>query len=94
MPRELAFAVMRWVEVGEAEVRIVEEMYQETTAVVRVEREISEQFGVGVELRHGSALSLLLFIVVMNLTSAKNLKSTNLRRYYMKNLRIYYMKIT
>ena len=51
VPRELAFAVMRWMEVGEAEVRMVEEMYKETTAVVRAERETSEQFGVGVELR-------------------------------------------
>ena len=39
MLRELAFAVMRWMEVGEAEVRMVEEMYKETTAVVRAERE-------------------------------------------------------
>ena len=55
MPRELAFAVMRWMEVGEAEVRMVEEMYKETTAVVRVEGETSEQFGVGVGLTQGSA---------------------------------------
>ena len=27
MPRELAFTVMRWMEVGEAEVKMVEEMY-------------------------------------------------------------------
>ena len=36
---------MRWMEVGEAEVRMVEEMYKETTAVVRAEREKLEQFG-------------------------------------------------
>ena len=50
-----------------AKVRIVEEMYKETTAVVRAERETSEQFGVG--LRQGSALRPLLFIMVMNLIS-------------------------
>ena len=38
-------------EVGEAEVRMVEDMYKETTAVVRIEEETSEQFGVGVGLR-------------------------------------------
>ena len=49
--RELTFAVMRWMEVIEAEVRMVEEMYKETAAVVRMEGETSEQFGVGVGLR-------------------------------------------
>ena len=49
--RELAFAVMRRMKVGEAEVRMVEEMYKETTAVGRAERETSEQFGGGVGLR-------------------------------------------
>ncbi|KAI0228792.1 putative 4-coumarate--CoA ligase 2 [Lamellibrachia satsuma] len=58
-------------EVGEAEVRIVEEMYKKTTAVVIAQRETSEQFGVGVRLRLGSALSLLLFIMVMNLNSGE-----------------------
>ena len=40
--RELTFAVMRWLEVGEAEVRMVEEMYKETTAMERIEGETSE----------------------------------------------------
>ena len=61
MPRELTFEVMRWMEVGETEVRMVEEMYKE----VRIEGETSEQFGVGVGLRQGSALSPLLFIMLM-----------------------------
>ena len=69
MLRELAFAVMIWMEVGEAEVRMVEEMYKETTAVVRIEGDISEQFGVGVGLRQGIATSPLLFIIMKNLIS-------------------------
>ena len=56
---------MRWMEVGETEVRMVEQMYKETTVVVRVEGETSEQFGMGVGLRQGSALSPLLFIMVI-----------------------------
>ena len=69
MPRELAFALIRWTEVGEADVSMVEEIYKETTVVVRVEGETSEQLGVGVGLREGSALSSLLFIMAMNLNS-------------------------
>ena len=80
VPRELAFAVMRWMEVREAEVRMVEEMYKETTAVVRVERETSEQFGVGVGLRQGSALSPLLFMLVMNLISGKVSEQEQLKK--------------
>ena len=79
VPREIAFAVMRWMEVGEAEVRMVEEMYKETTAVVRAERE-TEQFGVGVGLRQGSALSPLLFIMVMNLISGKVSEQEELKK--------------
>ena len=80
MPRELALAVMRWMEVGEAEVRIVEEMYKETIAVVIAERETSEQFGVVVRLRQGSALSTLLFIMVMNLISGKVSEQKELKK--------------
>ena len=46
MPRELTFAVMRWMEVGEAQVRMVEDMYKKTPAVVIFEEATSEQFGV------------------------------------------------
>ena len=76
MPRDLTFAVMRWMEVGAAEVRIVEEMYKETIAVVIAERETSEQFG----LRQGSALSTLLFIMVMNLISGKVSEQEELKK--------------
>ena len=57
---------------------MVEEMYKETTAVVTAERETSEQFGVGV--RQGSALSPLLFIMVMNLISGKVSEQEELKK--------------
>ena len=47
---------------------MVEEMYKETTVVVRAEGETPKQFGVGVGYRQGSAL---LFIMVMNLIRRK-----------------------
>ena len=72
--------LQRWIEIGEAEVRMVEEMYKETTAVVRAERETSEQFGEGVGLRQGSALSPLLFIMVMNLMSGKVSEQEELKK--------------
>ena len=82
VPRELAFAVMRWMEVGEAEVRIVAEMHKETTAVVRAERETSEQFGVG------SALSPPLFIMVMHLISGKASEQEELKMLYADDLAV------
>ena len=77
--RELTFALMRWMEFIEAEVRMVEEMSKETAAVVRMEGE-TEQFGVGVGLRQGSALSPLLFIMVMNLISGKVSEQEELKK--------------
>jgi len=51
----LAFIVMSGVEVGEAEVRMVDEMYKETTAVVSIDVEIWVKFGVELGLKQGSA---------------------------------------
>ena len=48
--------------------------------MVRVEGETSEQFGVGVGLRQGSALSPLLFITVMNLISGKVSEQEELKK--------------
>ena len=48
--------------------------------MVRAERETSEQFGVGVGLRQGSALSPLLFIMVMNLISGKVSEQEELKK--------------
>ena len=59
---------------------MVEEMYKETTAVVRIEGETSEQFGVGVGLRQGSALSPLFFIMAVNLISGKVYEQEELKK--------------
>ena len=48
-------------------------------AVVRGERETSEQYGVGEGLSQGSALSPLLFIMVMNLISGKMCEEEELK---------------
>ena len=48
--------------------------------VVRVEGETSEQFGVGIGLRQGSALSPLLFIMVMSLISGKVSEQEELKK--------------
>ena len=59
---------------------MVEDMYKNTTAVVRIEGETSEQFDVGVGLRQGSALSPLLFIMVINLISGKVSEQEELKK--------------
>ena len=49
-PKELTDGMMRRIEIGDAEVRMVEDMYKELTAVVRFEEETSG-FEAGVGLR-------------------------------------------
>ena len=62
---------LRWMGVPEAEVRTVEGMYEKTTAIVVVREGASEEFEVKIGLRHGSVLSPLLFISVLDLISRK-----------------------
>ena len=57
--------------VPEAEVRMVEGMYEKTTARVLVGEGASEEFDVKNGLRQGSVLSPLLFIAVLDLISRK-----------------------
>ena len=71
VPRELVFATLRWMGVSECDVSMVEGLYQDTGAMVRTEGGISETFPVNIGLRQGSALSPLLFIIVMELVSRK-----------------------
>ena len=60
-------ATLRWMGLPEAEVRMVEGMYDNTTARVVVGEGASEEFEVMIELRQGqgSVLSPLLFIAVL-----------------------------
>ena len=57
--------------VPEAEVRMVEGTYEETTARVVVGEGASEEFEVNNVLRQGSVLSPLMFIAVLDLISRK-----------------------
>ena len=67
--REMVMATLRWRGVPEAEVRMVEGMYEKTTARVVVGEGASEAFDVKIGLRQGSVLSPLLFISVLDLIS-------------------------
>ena len=62
---------MRWMGVQEAEARMVEAMYERTKGRVVVGSGLSEEFPVNIGLRQGSALSPLLFIMVMEIISRK-----------------------
>ena len=61
----------RWMVVLEAEVRLVEGMYMGMKGRVLVSPGMSEEFSVNIGLRQGSALSPLMFIMVMELVSRK-----------------------
>ena len=71
VPREMVMAMLRWMGVPEADVRIVEGMYEKTTATVVVGEGASEEFEVKIGLRQGIVLSPLLFIAVLDLISRK-----------------------
>ena len=70
VPREMVMATLRWMGVPEAEVRMVEGMYEKTTARVVAGEGASEEFGVNIGPRQDSVLSPLLFIAVLDLCSA------------------------
>ena len=67
----MVMATLRWIGVPEAELRMVEGIYEKTTARVVVGEGASEEFEVKIGLRQGSVLSPLLFIAVLNLISSK-----------------------
>ena len=69
VPREMVMATLRWMGVPEAGVRMVEGIYEKTTARVVVGEGASEEFAVKMGLRYGSVLSPLLFIAVLYLIS-------------------------
>ena len=69
--REMVMATLRRLGVTEAEVRMVEATYEQTNGRVIIGTGMSVQFSVNIGLRQGSALSPLLFIVVMELIRRK-----------------------
>ncbi len=76
-------ATLRWMGAPESEVRMVEAMYENTKGrVVQpvVGSGMSNEFQVNIGLRQGSALSPLLFILVMELISRKISTTDALRK--------------
>ena len=71
VPREMVMVMLRWMGVPEAEVRMVVDMYEKTTARVVLGKGASVEFEVNIGLRQTSLLSPLLFITVLDLTSRK-----------------------
>ena len=64
--------------VPEAEARMVEGIYETTTAIVAVGEGSLEEFEVKIGLRKGSMLSPLLSVAILDLTSRKTItKDTN-----------------
>ena len=87
--REMVMATLRWLGVPEAEVRMVEATYELTNGRVIIGAGMSEQFSLNIGLRQGSALSPLLFIVVMELISRKvSMKDTSRKVLYADDLAI------
>ena len=88
-PREMVTATVRWMGVLEAEARMVEVMYERTKGRVVVGFGLSEKFPVNISLRQGSALSPLLFIMLIELISRKTSTKDVLRKMmYADNLAI------
>ena len=71
VPREMVMATVRWMGVPEAEARMVEAIYERTKGRAVVGSELSEEFLANISLRQGSAISPLLFIMVMEIISRK-----------------------
>ena len=68
---------------------MVEATYEQTNGRVIIGAGMSEQFSVNIGLRQGSALSPLLFIVVMELISRKvSMKDTSRKLLYADDLAI------
>ena len=80
VPRKMAMANLRWMGAPESEVKMVEAMYENTTGRVVVGSGMSNEFQVNIGLRQGSALSPLLFILVMELISRKISTTDALRK--------------
>ena len=80
VPREMVMATLRWMGVPEAEVRMVEGMYEKTTARVAVGEGASDEFEVEIGVRQGSVLIPLLFISVLDLISRKTVMKDAMKK--------------
>ena len=65
----MALSTLRWMDVPEAEVSMVEGTYEDTKGRIVCVPGISEEFRVDIALRQGNALSLPLFIAVVEVIS-------------------------
>ncbi len=80
VPREMVMATLRSMGVPEAEVRVVEGMYERSTARVVVGEGASEEFDIKIGLREGSMLSPLLLISVLDLISRKTVMKDAMKK--------------
>ena len=81
VPREMVMTTLPWMGVPEAEVRMVEGMYEKTTArVVVVGEGPSGEFEVNIGQKQGSVLSPLLFIAVLYLISRNTVMKDALKK--------------
>ena len=71
VPRKMAMTSLRWKGAPESEVRMVEAIYGNTKGRVVIGSGMSNEFQENIGLRQGSALSQLLFILVIELISRK-----------------------
>ena len=76
----MAMATLRWMGAPESEARRVEAMYENTKGRVVVGSCMSNEFQVNIGFRQGSALTPLLFILVMELISRKISTTDALRK--------------
>ena len=76
----MVMETLRWMGASEAEVRMVEGKYKETTARVLVGAGASEELDVKIGLRQGSVLSPLVFIAVLDLISRKTVMKIDAMR--------------
>ena len=66
VPREELWECLWLAETLECYIRIIKDMYDGATTTVRYAAGLTEEFKVGVGLQHGSALSPLLFTIIMD----------------------------
>ena len=74
----MVVSTLRWM--GEAELKMVEGLYEKTTTSVAFGEGASEEFEVKIGLRQGSVLSPLLFIVALALISRKTVMKDSMKK--------------